>query len=137
MTLSTDVDVRRLMIAALLTLAPGVARTATANVLEASAAKALITDRTWQQQQAHGPGKLYWTWKSDGSACLRIDDGQGKCTDTGKWKLEGNRMCYELTWWGATVGRKSACFRITDKGKNQFEAVQDNGLPLFEFSVPQ
>jgi hypothetical protein len=44
-------------------------------------------------------------------------------------------MCYELTWWGASMGRKSACFRIVDKGKNRFEALQDSGFTLFEFSV--
>jgi hypothetical protein len=33
------------------------------------------------------------------------------------------------------MGRKSACFRIVDKGKNHFEALQDTGFTLFEFSV--
>jgi hypothetical protein len=103
--------------------------------LDAKAAKTLISNRLWQQQQAHGPGKVYWSWASDGSVCLRTDDPHGRCADTGRWNLEGDRICYELTWWGASVGRKSACFRIVDMGKGRFDAIQDSGFSLFEFSV--
>lgn len=103
--------------------------------LDAKAASSLISGRMWQQQAAHGPGKVYWSWKSDGSVCLRTDETSSKCADTGRWNLEGERMCYELTWWGASVGRKSACFRIVDRGKGKFEALQDSGFSLFEFSV--
>jgi len=103
--------------------------------LDAEAAKNLIADRMWQQQQAHGPGRVYWSWKSDGSVCLRTDEADTKCADSGRWTLENGRMCYELTWWGASMGRKSACFRIVDRGKNHFEALQDTGFTLFEFSV--
>jgi len=120
---------------AMLVLALTSAAAGAAETLDAGAAKALIVNRTWQQQQAHGPGKVYWTWKSDGSVCLRTDGPKGKCMDTGKWKLEDNRMCYELTWWGASVGRKAACFRIAGKDKNRYEAVQDTGFSLFEFSA--
>ena len=55
--------------------------------------------------------------------------------DTGTWKLEGERMCYELTWWGAESGFKSSCYRITDLGKARYGALQDNGLIFFEFTV--
>jgi len=125
---------RRLLAFPLLLLLPCSGSQA-APPLGAEAAKRLISDHTWQQQQAHGPGKVYWSWKADGTVCLRTDDETGKCADTGRWTLEGNRMCYELTWWGAASGRKSACFRIVDRDKGLFEAVQDNGLTLFEFSL--
>ena len=108
---------------------------ATAATLDAEAVKLLVTDRTWQQPQAHGSGQLYWSWKSDGTVCLRTEDKVSKCADTGRWTLGGNRMCYELTWWGASSGRKSACFRIDDQGNGRYEAIQDNGLSLFQFSV--
>jgi len=106
-----------------------------AATLDANAARNLISDRLWQQPQAHGSGQIYWSWKSDGSVCLRTEDKNSKCADTGHWKLEGNRVCYDLTWWGASMGRKSACFRITDKEKGPYEALQDNGFTLFKFSV--
>jgi hypothetical protein len=103
--------------------------------LDAKAARDLVSDRQWQQPQAHGSGQLFWSWKADGSACLRTDGAGGQCADTGRWTLEGNRMCYELTWWGKSSGRNPACFRILDKGNARFEAMQDNGLTLFEFTV--
>ena len=103
--------------------------------LDAKAAGGLISNHTWEQPQAHGTGKIYWSWKSEGSVCLRTDGRTGKCADTGRWKLDGGRLCYELTWWGKSVGRNAACFRIVDKGAKRYEALQDNGLTLFEFSV--
>ncbi|MDH3282356.1 MAG: hypothetical protein OEQ18_14670 [Gammaproteobacteria bacterium] len=108
---------------------------AAAATLDAKAARRLISDRMWQQKAPAGPGYIYWSWKSDGSVCLRTEDENGKCADTGRWKLDGDRLCYELTWWGASAGRKSACFRISDQGKGRYEALQDNGLTFFTFSV--
>ena len=108
---------------------------AAAATLDSEAAKSLITGRMWQQPQPHGTGQLYWSWNSDGSVCLRTDGKTGNCADTGTWKLDGDRICYKLTWYGKTSGRQSACFRISDKQKGLYEALQDNGLTLFEFSV--
>jgi hypothetical protein len=103
--------------------------------LDAQAAKLLIADRVWRQQQAHGPGMVSWTWKADGSVCLRTDEESRDCADAGRWTLQDNRACYELTWWGKSVGRNAACFRIVDKGKGRYEALQNSGFTLFEFSV--
>jgi len=133
MTTFTGINPSQWIAIAILLVAPCAA--AAADTLNNAAAKTVIANRTWRQPQAHGSGKVYWTWKSDGSTCLRTDGPKGKCADTGHWRLDGGRMCYELTWWGASVGRKSACFRIADKGKNQYEAIQDSGFTLFEFSV--
>lgn len=110
---------------------------AAAATLDAKAAKSLISDRMWQQPQAHGSGQIYWAWKSDGSVCLRTEEKNSECADTGDWKLDGDRVCYELTWWGASMGTKAACFRISDKEKGLYEALQDNGFTLFKFSVVQ
>ena len=103
--------------------------------LDAKAAKSLISGHTWRQPQPHGNAILHWSWNSDGSVCLRTEGATGKCADTGRWKLDGGRLCYDLTWWGKSIGRDSACFRISDKGGKRYEALQDNGLTLFEFSV--
>jgi len=108
---------------------------AAAATLDAEAAKSLISGRMWQQPQPHGTGQLYWSWNADGSVCLRTDGKTSKCADTGTWKLGGDRLCYKLTWYGKASGRQSACFRISDKQKGLYEALQDNGLTLFEFSV--
>ena len=106
---------------------------AAAENLDAKAARSLISGRTWQMKL--GSGYAFWSWKSDGSVCLRVDDTDPKCADTGTWKLDGERLCYELTWWGKSGGYNVACFRISDQGKGRYGALQDNGLNLFEFTV--
>jgi len=103
--------------------------------LGAEAAKSLISGHTWRQPQPHGSAILHWSWNSDGSVCLRTEGATGKCADTGRWKLEGGRLCYELTWWGESIGRKSTCFRVSDEGGKRYKALEDNGFTLFEFSV--
>jgi Protein of unknown function (DUF995) len=108
---------------------------AAAATLDAKAAKSLISDRVWQQQRRTGSGFVYWSWKSDGSVCIRLEDKNSKCDDTGHWKLDGDRLCFEITWYLKSAGGNSACFRIVDKGKGRYEAISDNGLTFFEFSV--
>lgn len=108
---------------------------AAAATLDAKTAKSLISDRMWQQKARSGPGLKYWSWKSDGSVCLRTDSKTGECADTGRWKLGDDRLCYELRWGGASLGVKAACFRISNLGKGRYAALRDNGLTFFEFSV--
>jgi hypothetical protein len=103
--------------------------------LDAKAARSLISDRVWQIKKKNAAGHDYWSWKSDGSVCVRLSEKTGKCADTGRWKLDGERLCYELTWLGVTWGMKSACFRISDRGKGRYEGLQDNGFTLFEFTI--
>jgi hypothetical protein len=105
-----------------------------AETLDAKAARSLVADRVWQWKVPHG-GYNYWSWKGDGSVCFQLEARNAKCADTGTWTLDGGRLCYELTWWGGSVGRKVACFRISDHGKGQYEAVSDNGLTFMDFSV--
>jgi len=108
---------------------------AAAATLDGTAAKGLISDRTWQQKARSGPTYKYWSWMSDGSVCLRTDGKTDKCADTGRWKLDDDRLCFELKWGGVSIGVKSTCFRISDKGKGLYETIQDNGLTFFEFSI--
>ncbi len=108
---------------------------AAAVTLDAKAAKSLISDRMWTQNSQVGPGLRYWSWKSDGSVCLRTESKTSKCADKGRWKLDSGRLCYELEWGGASMGVKSACFRISDQKEGLYEALQDNGFTLFKFSV--
>jgi hypothetical protein len=118
---------------ALLTLAMATAMPVAAETLAADAARKVTQDRTWRQKQPSGPAFNYWTWKADGTVCLRLEDKRGKCADTGSWKLEGGRLCYELTWWAKSYGMNAGCFRIARAGEGRLEALQDNGLSLFSF----
>ena len=103
--------------------------------LDAKAAKGLISDRTWQANKIAASGYNYWSWKSDGSVCLRLESKTGKCDDTGHWKLEGDRFCYEVTWWSKSYGLNSSCFRIQDEGKGHYRGIKDNGLDGLLFSI--
>lgn len=109
--------------------------TAAAAALDSKATSSLLAGHTWQLKKPRGPGNDYWSWSTDGSVCLRLGESTGKCADTGRWKLNGERVCYELTWWGAESGMKSACFRVVALEKDRYGALQDSGLNLFEFSV--
>ena len=118
---------------ALLVLALAQAMQVAAETLDADAARKLTADRTWRQKPFSGPGYNYWSWKSDGSVCLRLEEKRGKCADSGSWKLQDGRLCYELTWWAKSYGMNAGCFRISSAGQGRFEALQDNGMPLFSF----
>ena len=121
---------------AAMTLAPAaIAKDAQGKVLDAEAAKSLISGRMWQAPIIGGPGHYYWSWKSDGSVCLRQNETTGKCLDTGTWKLKGNRLCYELTWYGAGLGLKSRCLRIVDEGNGRYRELEESGLATLKFSV--
>ena len=104
-------------------------------LLDSAAANKLTADHTWAQKPVRGPGFLYWSWKGDGTACLRTDEPKGKCADTGTWKMDAERVCYNLTWWGESTKLKSACFRIADKGKGKYAMVMEGGITSYEFSV--
>ena len=84
-------------------------------------------------EKAYGPGENYWEWKADGSVCLRLFEKTGSCDDVGRWKLEANRICYELGWWGVPV--TSLCFHISEPTTGRYEAADDNKVRVFEFSV--
>jgi hypothetical protein len=108
-----------------------------AATLDAKAARDLISGHMWQQKRIAGPGYIYWSWKSDGTVCLRLDEKTGSCADTGRWKLDGDRMCYEITWWEKSSGGNSGCFRIVNKGNGRYETLQDNGLTLYVFTIAE
>ncbi len=134
----TGVLVSALMLAGLMA-SPAIAQDKTkgtkGTALDAKAAKGLTADRMWQIKKPRGPGHDYWSWKSDGSVCVRLGEKTGKCADTGRWKLDGARLCYELTWWGETHGMKSSCFRILDQGQGRYAWLSDNEFTSQEFSV--
>jgi hypothetical protein len=137
-SLGTAIAVGALMLAGLIAspaMAQDKAKDTRATALDAKAVKTLVANRVWQVTRPRGPGYDYWSWNSDGSVCLRLGEKSGKCADTGRWRLEGERFCYELTWWGESYGLKSSCFRISDQGRGRYGWLSDNELITYEFSV--
>jgi hypothetical protein len=108
---------------------------AAGQVLDTAAARSLLSNRLWLLKPASSPDPYFWSWKSDGSVCVRFEEKSAKCDDTGRWKLDHGRVCYDLTWWGESLGFRSACFRIVDHHNGRYEAIEDNGVTAFEFTV--
>lgn len=80
----------------------------------------------------------YWSWDKGGTVCLRIGDMAGDCADTGEWKVTGNVVCYELGWWGESVGERENCFTVQDLGDGRYETLFYGGnmvSRMFAFEV--
>ena len=125
-----------LLFAALTVAAVAIAKDDAKKVLDASAVKALISNHMLESKQVTGgSGYNYWAWKSDGSVCIRIAGKTGKCDDKGRWKLDGNRLCWELEWFGNDLKLKSACVDVADQGKGRYLATDKSGTVLLDFTV--
>jgi hypothetical protein len=108
---------------------------AAADTLDAKTLSGLVSGHTWQERSISGTD-LYWAWDSDGSVCLR-EEKTGPCMDTGRWKLDGDSVCYDLSWWGKSGGYNARCFRIADKGGGHYEMIPVSGVTTFEFTIPE
>lgn len=86
---------------------------------------ALISGKTvyWHNITGHRSGKI--TWSSGGSQKISGDLGKVK-TDTGKWRVSGNKLC--STWEHLTKG-KEKCEAIKPAGKNSYQM----GGRVYEF----
>lgn len=109
--------------------------TVAAATLDGTSARSLLSNRNMASKNVAGSGFYYWTWKADGSVCMRLQEKEGPCADTGTWKIERDRVCYAFTWWGKSSGFGTNCFRISESAAGGYEAIQDNGMRLFEFTV--
>jgi uncharacterized cupredoxin-like copper-binding protein len=125
----------RLWTIALAFIAPLAVAPVTADTLDTDSAKQVL-NRTWVQNNSGGPAEHYWTWKPDGTVCIRLYDAkQPNCDDAGQWTLEAGRVCYEIGWWSGGQADKSGCFRIAQPSNTRYQAVRDDGVPLFQFAV--
>ena len=77
--------------------------------------RALVSGRSWALSTYGDPTNpattMVWDFRSDGTVCAR--PGASKvgdtCADEGKWSLRGDLLCWNLTWFGASFGFKTAC----------------------------
>ena len=111
-----------------------------ADHLTADQLKNLVSGRTWAiawQRDLTNPSTLtYWDFKADGSVCARFVGGKvkDKCADDGKWRLQGEALCWQLQRIGETYGYKSVCVRIRKVDEERYEAIAQDGKmnpPLF------
>ncbi len=106
-----------------------------AEMLDANNIGKLAHDKTWQMTWAGGRSQ-FWDWKHDGSICARLSgwDRQEKCADTGRWRLQGDNLCWDLEWMGGAVGIRNACVTIERTEAERYEATRVGGLGITFFS---
>jgi hypothetical protein len=103
--------------------------------LTADQVKQVVSGRTWvigwQRDLTNAATVTHWDFKSDGTVCARFIGGKAKdrCADEGKWRLQGETLCWELQRIGETYGYKSACVRIRKFDAASYEAIAEGGKP--------
>lgn len=109
------------------------AEAAEIKVLTADQLKNLVSGRTWaiawQRDITNTSTLTHWDFKADGSVCARFAGGKStdKCADDGKWKLQGETLCWELQRIGETYGYKSVCVRVREIDERRYEAIAQDG----------
>lgn len=103
--------------------------------MDATKVRAVASGKTWNTKSIWVGGHSYWNWNSDGSVCMRLFAQNGKCDDTGKWKMSSDLLCFELEWFGEFLGLKSACVGVADQGQGRYLGVDERGWTLFDFTV--
>jgi hypothetical protein len=102
--------------------------------LDAEQLNTLVTGRTWAiafyGDLTDKTRTAYWDFQRDGHVCARLANNVpgSKCADTGKWRLEGDKLCWEMGWFGKTDGFQAACGRARRAGDAyQFIDVKNDG----------
>ena len=104
----------------------------------------LVANRTWHINWSACMGGAdgcwtYWDFSDNGTLCARaIDAKRGdKCADEGKWRIEENALCWQLSWMGGGEGYKSTCILIKETDIGAFETTRARGLglSLFDFTL--
>ena len=97
---------------------------ALAQSLDGAAIRALALQGTWAAKNDWG----YWSWSADNTVCLRVFGPEGDCADTGTWHIDGNVMCYELTWWGASYDVRKNCYTVHALEGGTYETRYHGGV---------
>lgn len=104
--------------------------------LGSDAVRKLVSGMMWSTEKMLNSNQLRsFDWKKDGTLCLRLGGTSGKCDDSGTWKIVGQRVCYELTWWMKSNDMMSACLGVADLGNGRYEAKLVSGTPFMQFTV--
>ena len=97
---------------------------AEAQELDSAAVQKLALQGMWVAEDTEFGN---WSWNKDKTVCIRIDETEGNCADTGTWAINDNVVCYELTWWGGASGVRKTCFTVQAHGDGRFETLYHGG----------
>ena len=99
--------------------------------LSADDVKALVTDKVWNITIGGGDPNVtaFWDFKADGSLCGRLRGGTAgsKCADDGKWKIQGDALCWDFSWIGDQYGYKSTCRKVRKLDTASFQLIDPTG----------
>ena len=110
--------------------------------LTAEQLRTLVSGKTWAlafggEQTVTDPGRTaYWDFKADGSVCGRLHGSKAgtKCADNGKWKLQGDTLCWDFQWMGESHEYKSLCVHARKAEGKNYQMIDQNGkLPPVPF----
>jgi hypothetical protein len=112
-----------------------------ASDLTAEELKTVVTGKTWaihfgSEDTIKDPGRAaYWDFNADGSVCGRLHGSKAKtkCADTGKWKLQGDLLCWDFTWMGESRDYKSLCGHARKAEGKTYQLVEQNGRMTVPF----
>ena len=98
--------------------------------LNGTAVQKLALQGAWAAEEAEFG---YWSWGADNTVCFRLLNQTGDCVDTGTWRINDDVMCYELTWWGKSIGIRTNCFTVHALGDDHYEALYHGGAMVSTF----
>ena len=96
---------------------------AVAQALDGNAVRDIALQGTWAAEYDWG----YWTWSGDDSVCVRVFEPDGDCADTGTWTINGEALCYELTWFGEGYDVRKNCVTVHPLGDGRYDARYHGG----------
>lgn len=111
----------------------GAAAQTAASELTAEQLKTLVNGKTWamsfNRDLANPHNVTYWDFKANGSVCARFHGSKAKdkCADEGKWRQQGEILCWDLERIGETYGYKSVCVRVRKVDDKRYEALAQDG----------
>lgn len=108
---------------------------AEAGELDAAEVQKLLIHKFWRVES--GASSNFLLWHPDGTLCVKVHaaDADG-CDDTGIWTQDGDKLCYELEWWGKAYNVHQGCMRIRGSESGGYEMIDANGFVALRFAVP-
>ena len=97
----------------------------------------LFRGKTWAMEYGGVPDLMaIWDFNADGSLCGRLSGAKAgtKCADIGKWKLQGDMICWDFNWLGEGYSYKSVCARVRKVDDRTYLLTDQSGkLPPLPF----
>jgi hypothetical protein len=115
---------------ALALIAPGALAQDLAGPLTSDQLHTLFRGSTWAVEFGGASNFMpIWDFNADWSLCGRLRGAKAgtRCADTGKWRLQGDLICWDFTWLGETDNYKSVCARAHKVDETTYVLTDQSG----------